>query len=158
MTTYTQQTLNKILSELNALSIKIDKLANPDNKELQANEELLANEKNRIRKNKISECLDNFDFEKVHDIMNFLNWNWFDGYDERGVPTYRVPSIYAIKVQAHDLLKQCFECLDKEDEKNLIQELDDKQYTISTGGLTATVWADNECSLYFNAVSSETGI
>ena len=43
----------------------------------------------------IQEVMDNFDFEKVHDVMSFLNWTWQDE---------GVPNIDSITKSAHSLL------------------------------------------------------
>lgn len=43
------------------------------------------NEEIRIEfENKLEEIIDNFDFDRVHKVMEFLNWNWVSC---DGVPT-----------------------------------------------------------------------
>lgn len=49
------------------------------------------------RKEAIQEILDGFDFERVHKVMTFLNWQWI---------AYGVPSIERMKLVAKDLLER----------------------------------------------------
>ena len=49
--------------------------------------------------NKIDEILDNFDFVKVHKVMEHLDWKWST---ENGV---RIPTIQELRVEARGLLK-----------------------------------------------------
>lgn len=51
----------------------------------------------------IKEVLSNFDFEKVHKVMTFLDWTW--RYD-------RVPDVLELRHTAERLLKEaCAKCL-----------------------------------------------
>ena len=45
----------------------------------------------------IDEIMDWFDFERVHDVMSYLNWEWRDN---------GVPSIQEMKQTARKLLKE----------------------------------------------------
>ena len=45
----------------------------------------------------LADVLNNFDFEKVQDVMQYLSWSWADA--ENGVP-----ELYEIKEKATDLL------------------------------------------------------
>jgi len=47
----------------------------------------------------IDEIMDSFDFQKVHKIMEFLNWEWYEG----------VPDIYSLRTAARKHLKQAAE-------------------------------------------------
>ena len=49
-------------------------------------------------KENIDKIINNFDFEKVHEVMNFLGWEWH--------PLNKVPSIDELKKQARELLEQ----------------------------------------------------
>lgn len=49
---------------------------------------------------KTKKILKNFDFEKVHEVMNHLKWVWYDK-DE-----YKVPSVKELKRTAKELIKQ----------------------------------------------------
>lgn len=49
---------------------------------------------------KTKKILKNFDFEKVHEVMNHLNWVWCDK-DE-----YKVPSVKELKRTAKELIKK----------------------------------------------------
>ena len=68
---------------------------------------------------KIIEVLENFDFGKVHMVMNFLNWKWIDTSG-----AFAIPSYYRMIEMAKDLLYRC---------KNSKNET----VTISTGGFVA---------------------
>lgn len=48
---------------------------------------------------KKQEVLDSFDFDKVHKVMKFLNWKWFNAESSD-----MVPSISELRDQASDLL------------------------------------------------------
>lgn len=48
--------------------------------------------KKRISKRAIEEILNEFDFEKVHRVMQFLDWRWY--------PNNKVPSIASLKQTA----------------------------------------------------------
>jgi hypothetical protein len=61
----------------------------------------------------IDEIMDSFDFEKVHKIMEALNWEWH----EQGIP-----DIYSLRTSARKHLKQATEI----------------KGTSGSGGLTAT--------------------
>ena len=52
----------------------------------------------RKHKRMIQECLDNFDFNKVQRVMEFLQWEWSSS---AGVPT-----VYDLREGAKRLLKQ----------------------------------------------------
>ena len=49
-------------------------------------------------KDQIQKIMNNFDFEKVHNIMKFLNWTWF--------PWNIVPTVDMLKQEAESLLIQ----------------------------------------------------
>lgn len=68
---------------------------------------------------KIDQLMDTFDFEKVKRVMDFLDWKWarYDG----GVPT-----IYALRVQARELITEVIEQLKHYN-----------KYAVSTGGFMA---------------------
>lgn len=44
--------------------------------------------------------LDNFDFERVHKVMAFLDWKWFT------VDGYKVPSIEQMKESCRELFEE----------------------------------------------------
>ena len=46
----------------------------------------------------IDEIMDTFDFDKVHDVMKFLDWRWQRAEEP--------PDIYEIKQEARERLKQ----------------------------------------------------
>ena len=49
---------------------------------------------------KTKKILKNFDFEKVHEVMNHLKWVWYDD------GLYKTPSIKDLKRTAKELIKQ----------------------------------------------------
>ena len=51
---------------------------------------------------KINEVLEEFDFDKVQKVMNFLKWKWADNND-----TMSIPSHYRIIEEAKSLLYSC---------------------------------------------------
>ena len=51
---------------------------------------------------KINEVLEEFDFDKVQKVMNFLKWKWADNND-----TMSIPSHYRIIEEAKRLLYYC---------------------------------------------------
>jgi len=56
---------------------------------------------NKVEKSKIEDIMRNFDFEKVHDVMQYLDWHWV----KVGVPT-----VEDIKAEAKRLLVDaCYE-------------------------------------------------
>lgn len=63
----------------------------------------------------LEECLDYFDFERVHECMVALNWQWHD---------QGVPSVGDIRKRSRQLLKAC---------------IDTKICANATGGLKASI-------------------
>ena len=82
------------------------------------------------------EILDHFDFNKVHKVMEHLNWTWFEIGDE-------VPSVSDIRKKARALLR---ECADK-----LLDNPDDNfpDYAVGTGGLYAKAYRGIDSIDYF---------
>lgn len=76
---------------------------------------------------KISEILDNFDFEMVHKAMIALEWNWYMGICGEGIP-----SVGALKKVARELLSDAWM----------------KKTTISSGGFSAEYY-DGDIALRF---------
>lgn len=61
-------------------------------------------------RDKVDSILLNFDFEKVHKIMETLNWTWASWKDEyETTHISEVPSVYALKQQAYRLLRDAVE-------------------------------------------------
>ena len=71
-------------------------------------------------KENIDKMINNFDFEKVHKVMSFLDWRWY--------PLNVVPSIDELKKQARELLEQI--CVEP------------SIHDISTGGLEVVLYQD----------------
>ena len=51
----------------------------------------------------IMDCLDEFDFERVHEVMSFLDWKWAD--------TGEVPDVHALRRSCRIYLKEVIKCL-----------------------------------------------
>lgn len=56
-------------------------------------------------RNRVDEIIEHFDFEKVHKVMELLNWRWACYEDENYEDCYdTVPSVGALRIQARKLL------------------------------------------------------
>ena len=73
----------------------------------------------------IDYIIEHFDFEKVHDVMEFLNWDWL------GVG---VPSIHHLKVEA---------------ERLMLKLISENCRTIGSGGFEALKRDNGDICLYF---------
>ena len=79
--------------------------------------------KEEIIETMITQVMESFDFEKVHDVMNLLDWRWSNG--DGGLA---VPSLYKIIKTADNLLR------------NVAKYYGDKEFhCFSTGGFTASL-------------------
>ena len=67
----------------------------------------------------IDDILDNFEFERMHKVMKYLDWKW--------ATTSGVPSVSDLRRKARSLLKDTIEALQI-----------NKQYYCATGGLAVT--------------------
>ena len=76
----------------------------------------------------IFETMNYFDFEKVHKVMEFLNWGWWQ---------VKVPSIEEIRRKAFELLCKVAEYADSLDE-----EMTD--CVIGTGGFEAKIFLNED--------------
>lgn len=82
--------------------------------------------KQKQREAMIAEVMENFDFEKVHKVMEYLDWKWSIGHDENVVP-----SVYRLMKQAEKMLD------------DVSRNDDGMRIELSTGGLRA-VFDENE--------------
>ena len=73
----------------------------------------------------IDYIMGHFDFEKVHDVMEFLNWDWFN---------MGVPSIHQLKVEAEGLM---------------LKLISGNNRRIACGGFEAVKRGNGDISLYF---------
>jgi len=78
----------------------------------------------------IMDCLNEFDFDKVSDVMTFLNWEW--SIDEHN---YRVPTVQELRANARKYLKLVIQGA---------LESEGKEYITGTGGFRY------ECKIYEN--------
>lgn len=83
----------------------------------------------------IADVMDDFDFDKVHDVMKALGWEWIalTGNGE-------VPSVWQIAKRAKKLLDEVMDFYG-----------DGEHHAISTGGFTAMLEEDGTLSLLFVA-------
>jgi hypothetical protein len=91
----------------------------------------------------IEEVLENFDFIKVHKVMEALDWKWVGGDTQDGVP-----SVYRLIKKAEELLKDCV---------NEIEHRNTNTLVLSTGGFKATCvkYDDGEIVLELEFVLSD---
>ncbi len=81
---------------------------------------------NKTKQELINEVLDNFDFEKVHKVMTFLDWKWISLSDA----TNEVPSIAKLVRTAQQYLEMAYDGLAK-------ASYEDNQYMVGSGGFEA---------------------
>lgn len=70
---------------------------------------------------RLVKCLNEFEFEKVHKVMNVLDWKW-----AKKIPTH-IPSVSELKEEAS---RQLFECLE-------YSEIHKEDWSVSSGGFEA---------------------
>lgn len=74
----------------------------------------------------IESILENFDFEKVRKVMDFLNWTWVDN---------EVPSTYKLINSAKKRLEEAYDASIRENQN----------YFINSGGLKASaIWEEGQ--------------
>lgn len=83
---------------------------------------------NKSKEQLINEVLDNFDFEKVHKVMTFLDWKWISLSEG----TNEVPSIARMVRSAQQYLSMAYDGLAKASHG-------DNRYMVGCGGFEA--WA-----------------
>ena len=81
----------------------------------------------------IADVMDNFDFDKVHDVMKALGWEWVARLGDS-----EVPGVWRIAKRAKSLLDEVMEYYG-----------DGEHHSISTGGFTADLDEDGTLSLLF---------
>lgn len=92
-------------------------------------------EKERI----IAEVMDNFDFDRVEKVMQFLGWSWFDDGGR-----FEVPSISVLKWRAEGMLD------------DVMEHYGTGEYcSVKCGGFVATLTVKGELSLEFVLNESE---
>ena len=84
----------------------------------------------------IDDIMDNFEFDKVHEVMEFLEWKWAldDGYC--------VPSINDLRRRSRQLIKDVVSNLERNEECN-----------VSTGGFTVRGWKSSDDGKIFLELS-----
>ncbi len=87
----------------------------------------------QITKEKIEYVIDKFNFERVHVVMQTLEWRWVNLPDYK---TLSVPNIIRLKTSARDLMSRAY--------SELMKQTDQNEYICGSGGLEAVCWADTE--------------
>lgn len=101
-----------------------------------------------IRRKKINECVDELDFEKIHDVMKMLDWQWIIHLEHTDdEKRYDVPTIPYMKMHVKSMLHECYGEMDKNDE----------DWKVSTGGFTVRTFKDNNCEVIFELTGWYTG-
>lgn len=81
----------------------------------------------------VEEVIENFDFEKVHEVMKMLNWKW-DEDNPGGLPT--IPTVEKMKEVVKDLFRSMEDQIAKGDTWS------DYTSTGTAGGFRATIDGD----------------
>jgi len=79
------------------------------------------------------DIINNFDFEKVQNTMNYLGWSWYP----KGVPTVS-DLIFGARERIESVIKNC-----------LLDANPDEEYFVSSGGLKATAIKDDYGQITF---------
>ena len=88
--------------------------------------------KQEQREAMICEVMEDFDFERVHGVMESLDWKWSIEHDE-----YVVPSVYRLMKKAESMLDD-------------VSRYDDgMRHELSTGGLRAVLDDSGDLELRF---------
>jgi hypothetical protein len=75
------------------------------------------------------DIMDYFNFEKVHKVMTFLEWKWYNSYTATGVP-----SIPELRTFAREQIWYAV---------NTMQRLNETEYTTFCGGLQTRTWIED---------------
>jgi len=95
----------------------------------------------------VEEVIENFDFEKVHKIMEILDWRWA-GAGSNELPA--VPTVEKMK----ERVKNMFKCMEDQIAEECDEGADAWPKSVSTGGFRATI--DDEYILEFILEEYET--
>lgn len=88
------------------------------------------------QREKIDHIMDNFDFNRVYDVMHFMKWTWLNS----DLKEEYYPAVYELRKTARELLKRC--CLDSLDSHDEPDE--NISYSLTTGGFTAQYCSGSE--------------
>ena len=78
------------------------------------------------------EILENFDFDRVHSVMEFLGWTWHKHFPDKPEQVY-VPDVNQLRTEARRRLISAIEWA---------RDNEGKQYLSSSGGFEVTVEID----------------
>lgn|SRR5574344_1503084 len=84
----------------------------------------------------VEEVIENFDFEKVHEVMKMLNWKW-DGDNPGELPT--IPTVEKMKEVVKDLFRSMEDQIAKDVAKSGTWFPSDCTSTGTAGGFRATI-------------------
>lgn len=123
------ETTDSLLKSLDAVATSINNIT--------ANESTLHEETQKtLRGQKIAECIENFEWDRIEQVMTHLNWQWFFNYGDN----CHVPSIDEMQQRVTEMFMDCYHKMDNNQEQ---------LYTMSSGGFEVCVYKDNDCSLKF---------
>ena len=74
----------------------------------------------------IDNVMDWFNFERVHNVMTFLEWKWYNSYTDTGVP-----SIPELRQYAREQIWSTV---------NSMHRTNETEYTIQSGGFQTRSW------------------
>lgn len=97
-----------------------------------------------IRKKNIDECIEMVDWEKIHEVMEYLGWHWAG---EAPNSNSGIPSVESLIRHTRNDLERCFNDMDKYNEENEGDQTD--SYFIYSGGIKVRTFTDNNCEVYF---------
>ena len=86
----------------------------------------------QIMQDAIKDIMNNFNFERVHKVMEYINWTYYDS---------KVPDIYRLQNAVTELLKSAFNGLFKEFSN--VQYNTYKSYIAESGGFKVEVGSDS---------------
>lgn len=129
--------LNDINASIKGLTTSLEKVVNNLN-----NIDEPAVYETDPRREHIGECISNFNWDKVKQVMDYLNWGWYNPKDG----TCSVPGTTDMMETVRGMFEDCYRAMDNECEK---------RYTISQGGFEVTTYEDNDCEMKFVCESYE---
>lgn len=97
----------------------------------------------RTKQDLIQEIVANFDWSKIHQVMQALDWKWARN------DAFRVPQLGELVIESQRLLNDCYDCL--------VKSYNQDTMLIATGGFeaTATKYEDGEIVLGLKFVVTE---
>ena len=98
------------------------------------------------RKSAEEEVMSAFDFDRVADVMQTLNWTWHTSCGPGSTGLDQVPSADDIKKEARGLIQRCWKGLDE----SAPDEYSSKEYEASSGGLHVRAFEDSDGDVFLD--------